>query len=175
MSFALLVITTLVQRGSWLVALPLAPLLLTAGAWTLLHVAPWDILQVPVPAGLPSAGLRASLADIYWPAVDLPWAWEFEAPPNIFRPWFVLAYALAFVVLERTARAGRRSWLAALTLAGLVGFGSLLSTTVAPVVLALWVALEAAAFWTSRRAHTDIVGQRCAAPRDRRLLPCCSP
>ena len=111
MSFALLVIATLIQRGSWLVALPLAPLLLTAGAWTLLHVPPWDILQVPVPAGLPSAGLRASLADIYWPAAELPWAWEFEALPNLFRPPYVLAYALAFVVLERAARAGRRSWL----------------------------------------------------------------
>ncbi len=155
MSFALLVITTLIQRSSWLVALPLAPLLLTAGAWTLLHVPPWDILQIPVPAGLPSAGLRASLADIYWPAVELPWAWEFEALPNLFRPPYVLAYALAFVVLERAARAGRRSWLSTLTLAGLVGSGSLLSTTVAPVVLVLWVALEAAAFWTSRHAHTD--------------------
>ena len=153
MSFALLVITTLVQRGSWLVALPLAPLLLTAGAWTLLHVPPWDILQVPVPAGLPSAGLRASLADIYWPDVELPWAWEFEAPPNLFRPPFVLAYALAFVVLERAARARNRSWLAALTLAGLIGFAGLLSTTVPPVVLGLWGVLEATALWTSRHAH----------------------
>ena len=150
MSFALLVITTLIQHSSWLVALPLAPLLLTAGAWTLLHVPPWDILQVPVPAGLPSAGLRASLADIYWPAVELPWAWEFEAPPNLFRPPYVMAYALAFVVLERAARAGRRSWLSTLTLAGLVGFAGLISTTLPPVVLALWIVLEAAAFWTSR-------------------------
>ena len=150
MSFALLVITTLIQRGSWLVALPLAPLLLTAGAWTLLHVPPWDILQVPVPAGLPSAGLRASLADIYWPAVELPWVWEFEALPNLFRPPYVLAYALAFVVLERAARAGRRSWLSTLTLAGLVGFTGLISTTLPPVVLALWIVLEAAAFRTSR-------------------------
>ena len=166
MSFALLVITTLVQRGSWLVALPLAPLLLTAGAWTLLHVPPWDILLVPVPAGLPSAGLRASLADIYWPAVDLPWAGEFEALPNLFRPPFVLAYALAFVVLERAARTGRRSWLAGLTLAGLVGFASLLSTTLPPVVLALWIALEAAAFWSSRplRNHRAAAMRAAAGP-----------
>ena len=150
MSFALLVITMLIQRGSWLVVLPLAPLLLTAGAWTLLHVAPWEVLQVPVPAGLPSAGLRASLADIYWPTVELPWAWEFEALPNLFRPPFVLAYALAFVVLERAAWAGRRSWLSTLTLAGLVGFAGLISTTLPPVVLALWIVLEAAAFWTCR-------------------------
>ena len=155
MSFALLVIMTLIQRGSWLVVLPLAPLLLTAGAWTLLHVAPWDILQVPVPAGLPSAGLRASLADIYWPAVELPWAWEFEAPPNLFRPSYVLAYAVAVVVLERAARAGRRSWPSVLTLAALVGFAGLISTTLAPVVLALWIVLEAAAFWTSRHVHSD--------------------
>ena len=148
-SFVLVVVTALVARGSWRVALLLAPLLLTSGLWTWQSFGP-GILQGPVPAGLPSAGLRASLADIYWP----PLQWRQDAAlPDIWKPTFTLAYALALVVLERVAGAEARSWPATLTLAGLVGFVGLLSTTLVPVVLVLWAGLESVRLGTVWRAR----------------------
>ena len=128
-SFALIVATTLIQRGSWMVALVLAPLLLTAGAWTLVFVTPPDVLRVAVPAGVPSAGLRASLANAYWPAVQLPWAGpafvsdgvSTPSPPNLSKPFFTLAYALAFVVLERAAAPRPAPLVAARRRAGAAG------------------------------------------------------
>ena len=74
------------------------------------------------------------------------------ALPDIWRFVDTLAYALAFVVLAHAAQAGRRSWPAALTLAGLVGFLALLTTTLAPMVLVLWTVLEAATLVQCRRA-----------------------
>ena len=141
-SFVLVVVTAVVARASWRVALLLAPLLLTAGLWTWTSVGP-GILQGPVPAGLPAAGLRASLTEIYWLAVGEVWVQREAALPNIWKPSFPLAYALALVVLERVAHAGDRSWPATLGLAGLIGFMGLLSTTLTPVVLGLWAGLEA--------------------------------
>ena len=161
MSFALIVVTTLIRRGSWMVALTLAPLLLTAGGWTLVFVSPPHVLHLPVPTGIPSAGLRAALADIYWPVVELPWGWpglveeSGATPPNIFKPFFVLAYVLAFVVLERAASHMDRRWLRNAALALLVGFLALADEAIAAIVLALWIALEAAAFWTTRHARAD--------------------
>ena len=61
MSYALIVGTLLLRRGSWTVALILAPLLLAAGTNTFQFTSS-GVLQVPVPAGLPAPGLRASLA-----------------------------------------------------------------------------------------------------------------
>ena len=157
-SFALIVVTTLVQRGSWTSALILAPLLLTAGAWTLVFVTPPDVLRIPVPAGIPSAGLRASLADVYWPGVNLPWTvpglvsdgMSTASPPNIYKPFFLLGYALAFVVIERAASRMGCCQPSSVVLALLIGFLGLVDETVAPVVLALWVALEAAALWATK-------------------------
>ena len=141
--FALVVVAALARRGSWLIALVLAPLLLTSGLWTFASAGE-GILQLPVPTGLPEAGLRASLADIYWPPVELfPTARFAEVVPDLSKPAYTLGYALAFVVLERAAQAGRRSWAAVLTRAALVGFVGLLATTLAPVVLVLWAGLEA--------------------------------
>ena len=143
--FALIVATALLGRAGWVGLLALTPLLLTTGAWTLVGfiIPPPDILQIPVPAGLPAAGLRASLASLYWPDVSLVWQTEFEAsPPNIWKPPFVLAYALAFIVLTWAASKRRRSWPAALTVAALVGYLGLLGEEVALVVLALWGGLE---------------------------------
>ncbi len=158
MSFALIAVTMLIQRGSWLIALFLAPLLLTAGAWTLVFVPPPYILQIPFPAAIPSAGLRESLADLYWPAVQLPWDWPGResdglataSPPNIFKPFFTLGYALAFVVLERAAACTDRRWPRDMVLALLIGFLGLVDEAVAPIVLALWVAMEVAKFWATR-------------------------
>ena len=140
-SFALVVVTMLVPRGLWGVVL-LAPLLLTTGLWTWTSVGP-GILQGPVPAGLPEAGLRASLADIYWPSAGQPWVAREATLPNIWKPSIPMAYALAFVVLERAAHGENRSWPGVLTLAGLVGWIGLLATTLAPLALALWAGLAA--------------------------------
>ena len=90
--------------------------------------------------------------DIYWPSVELPYASHLEALPNIWKPTFTLSYALAFVVLTHAARAGRRSWLSVMTLAALVGFLGLTSSSLAPIVLLLWAGLEAIHLIRSRRA-----------------------
>ena len=149
-SFVLVVVTAVARRGSWRIALLLAPLLLTDGLWT------WQswglgILQGPVPAGLPAAGLRASLADIYWPS--LFWS-DFSTLPDIWKPSYTLTYALAVVVLERAAHGAGRSWPATLTLVGLVGALGLLSTTLTPVVAVLWAGLEAVGLGQAWRART---------------------
>ena len=158
-SFALIVVTLLLQRGSWITALAIAPLLLTAGAWTQIHyTAPPGILQVPAVAPIPAAGASATmwLAEAYWPSVRFPWAQVFDAsPPNIWKPTFVLAYALALVVLERVAGGGRRSWPSALALAALVGFMGLADEAVATMVLGLWVLLEVVQFLTARPPRAD--------------------
>ena len=144
--FALVLAMLLRRSGGW-VSLPvLLPLLLTPGAWTLVGfiIAPPDILQIPVPTGFPAAGLRASLADLYWPDVSLHWQSVYESsPPNIWKPPFVLAYGLAVVVLSCAARRRLWSWPSAITLAALVGFTGLVSEEIALVTLALWGALEA--------------------------------
>ena len=165
-AFALVVVTTLIQRGSATGAVILAPLLLTAGAWTLVFVTPPDVLRVPLPAGVPSAGLRASLTDLYWPSVQLPWAWpglvsdgmSTASPPNIFKPFFTLGYALAFVVLERAADRSDRRWPRHAVLALLIGFLGLVDEAAGPVVLALWLVFEAIAFWKAREPGTGNAG-----------------
>lgn len=144
-SFVLIVGTTLVTRGGWIGALVLTPLLVTAGAWGLvIFTEVPSLLRVLVPIGLPEAGLRAALADVYLPTVSLPWSAEIEAsPPNIWRPSFVLAYALAVVALERVVATRCRRWSSRLVVAGLLGFTGLLDEAVALVVLTLWILLEA--------------------------------
>ena len=148
----LVVATAILRRASGSAVLIAAPLLLTIGAWTLRFADPDSILEVIVPAGVPAAGLRAALMDIYWPSVELPYASRLEALPNIWKPTFTLSYALAFVVLTHAARAGRRSWLSVMTLAALVGFLGLTSSSLAPIVLLLWAGLEAIHLIRSRRA-----------------------
>ncbi|MCY4112930.1 MAG: hypothetical protein OXG33_03180 [Chloroflexi bacterium] len=165
-ALALIVVTTLIQRGSALGAVLLAPLLLTAGAWTVVFVPPPDVLLVPVPAGIPSAGIRASLTDLYWPSVQLPWLWpglaseglSTPSPPNLFKPYFPLAYAPALVVLERAASPAGRWPGRSVVLALLVGFVSLSDEAVAPIVLVLWVVFEAMAFWKARQPGADTTG-----------------
>ena len=159
-SFALVVGTLVRQRGSWIAVLAFVPLLLTAGAWTQVHYArPYGILQFPAPSDFPTpaASIPAWLAGGYWPSPKFPasHALEFDAsPPNIWKPFFVLAYALAVIVLERAAAAGRRSWTRVLVLAALLGFLGLADETVALAVLGLWVILEAAWFRTHRQTVT---------------------
>ncbi|MCY3959016.1 MAG: hypothetical protein OXG65_12065 [Chloroflexi bacterium] len=141
---ALIVVTTVLRFGSRLTALAICPLLLSFGLWTQLHyTTPPGILQLPVPAGLPAAGLRAALTEVYWPAVNDAWTAAVEmSPANVWKPHFVLAYALAFVALERVTAGSGRGWLAQTTLALLLAFLGLVDETIAPIVLVLWAGLE---------------------------------
>ena len=161
MSLSLVVVTALLRRVSAFAVLIAAPLLLTAGGWTLMFNEPFSIVEIPVPTGIPSAGLRASLTGIYWPSAELPRNLDHDSLPNIWRLSFTLSYALAFVVLARAAHAGRRSWLSVMTLAVLVGFVGLLATSLAPIVFVLWAGLEAVWLIQSRRAgfahRSDVV------------------
>ncbi|MCY4110712.1 MAG: hypothetical protein OXF96_02085 [Chloroflexi bacterium] len=145
-SFALVVGTLLLRRGSWPAVATLGPLLLTAGAQTLLFATP-GVLQVPVPAGIPEAGLRAALGTVYVDGLGV----SESVPPNVWKPTFPLAYTLALVALERAAHGGGRHWPRRVALAVLVGFLGLVDEAVAPVVLALWGLLEAVALWQNRR------------------------
>ena len=169
MSFALIVGLLLVQRGSWIAVLALAPLLLTAGAWTQLHyITPPGVVQIPAVGEVPalSASVRTWLTQAYWPSTDFPWRRVLEAaPPNIWKPSFTLAYALTLVVLERAVAGGRRSWPSAAVLAALVGFMGLADEAVAVMVLALWALLEAAQFVAARppRAQRTREALRAAA------------
>ncbi len=154
-SLALVVATALLRRGSWKVALVIAPLLLTAGAWTWTSLG-GGILQGPFPAGLPAAGLGASLADIYWPSAGSTGALEPTALHDIWTPAFTLGYALAFVVLEVATRSERAPWLGTLTLGVLVGFIGILATSLVPVVLVLWAALAAVHVMRTRCAQAAV-------------------
>ena len=154
--FVLVAVTLLRDRASWLAAIAVAPLLLTTGAWTLVWYADApDILRVPLPAGIPMAGARAALADIYWPTAELPRTWPTEAtPPNIWKPPFLLGYALAIVILERLTSRVDKSWPLHVGLALLVGFLGLVDELVALTVLGLWVLLAASDLWQARRARS---------------------
>ena len=154
-SLILLVGTLLLRRGSWLGTLTLTPLLLAAGAWTLAFGDQPSVLRIPVPGGIPEAGLRVTLAELNWPRVELPWPSEQHAvPPNIWKPSFPLAYALALVPLERVTGARIRHWSGALALAGLIGFLGLVDEAVAAVALALWVVIEARRLLGQRGSST---------------------
>ena len=72
-------------------------------------------------------------------------------------PTFPLSYALAFIVLARAASASRRSWLWVITLAALVGFLGLTSTSLTPIVLLLWAGLEAIHLIESRRTGAPVL------------------
>ena len=134
------------------------PLLLSFGLWTQLHnIAPPGIVQIPVVAGIPEAGLRASLGEMYWPSAEFPWSAAVDAsPPNVWKPHFVLAYALALVVLERVAAFHMSRLSAGMVLALLVGFLGLVDEIVAPIVLGLWIVLEALRLLDAWRAGCTI-------------------
>lgn len=142
-SFIMLVVALILRRGTWAGVLTLTPLLLAPGAWTLVFGEQPPLLRVPIPAGIPAAGLRAALTDVFWPRVELPWPSEQHGvPPNIWKPLFPFGYALAIVALERLAALKCQTWPCAVVLALLIGTLGLVDETVAPVALALWVAVE---------------------------------
>ena len=143
-SFVLVVASTLMRYGGSRRVLALAPLLLTPGAWTLISFdQPSNILTAPVPLGIPSAGVRASLASVYWPSAESRFSTVVEAaPPNIWKPSFTFAYSLLFVVLERVSASLENSWVRTLTLGGLIAFLGLVDETIGAIGLALWIVLE---------------------------------
>jgi len=141
MSFVLVVVTTLRNRASAFAVLVTAPLLLTSGLWTFTSFGA-GILHLPIPIGLPEAGLRASLGEVFWPPVELSSTVQFtEVLADIWKPGFPLSYALAVAVLQHAAHHERWTLPASITLAGLVGFMGLLSTTLVPVVVVVWAGL----------------------------------
>ena len=157
MSLFLVVIVTILRRGSRIAVLVTAPLLFTAGAWTF-DGSPARIVELVLPAGIPAPGLRASLAQIYWPSVNLPWASINDALPDIYKPALTLSYAAAFVVLSHAARSRRRSWSFVIALAALFGFLGLTSSTLTPIVFVLWAGLEAV--WLMRSKRSGSLQQR---------------
>ena len=152
LSLVLIVATALLRRASRFAMLIIIPLLLTPGGWTLMFNEPFSILEAPLPAGIPSAGLRTSLMDTYWPLLGLPLDSQHAMPPNIWTPSFALSYAVGFIVLTHAARARRRSWLSVMTLAALIGFLGLTAIALVPIVFVLWAGLEAVWLIQSRRA-----------------------
>ncbi len=173
-----LIVATMLRRGGWVSVLVLTPLLLSSGAWTLIgYVTAPDVLRIPVPTGLPAAGLRAALAEIYWPAVEaaeLPWTRPVEAsPPNIWKPQFLLTYALFLVVLTSAGSRRLGSWWAVLTLSALVGFVGLMEETVALMALTLWAVLEVMSvrkFLFGRSPDWHLVSRSAAGPAIATLL-----
>ncbi len=143
-ALALTVATSLLSRLGWIGVLTIVPLLLSPGAWTLLIGSSIpDILTIPTFTDIPSPGLRASLASIYFPDASLDWRNASEAsPPNIWKPAFVMAYTLALIVLMYVAHRRSCSLSAALTIASLIAFLGLLSVEIALFVLGTWVAIE---------------------------------
>ncbi len=154
-SLALVVVASILKYGGWVGALTLSPLLLTAGSWTLIGSPnPPNILEIPVPRGAPEVGLRTALTDVYWPSFGLPLNTNLDAsPPNSWTPSFPLAYALAFIVLERISSVRDRTWASKITLAALLGFVGLVDEAVALIGLALWSALEFATILRHLRAY----------------------
>ncbi len=152
-SFVLVVVTAMRQRGSWLITAMVAPLLLSNGLTTFV----WGdtskiagILSFPVPVGFPTAGLRAALTDIYWGPTE-PAGSRLGSLPDVWSAQFTLGHALAIVILSHAAQSRRATWLRSLTLAGLVGFLGILVTTLTPMVVVAWSGLEALRLVLARR------------------------
>ena len=122
---ALVVVAMLRLRGGWLAVAAVAPILITAGAWS--WVGPRSLLTVllPAPTALVPGGVNA-LWDVYWPSPSL--RAQSGALPDIWLPSFTLAYALSLVVLERAVCGYTGSWYSRLTIASLIGFLGLVQT-----------------------------------------------
>ena len=170
MALALIVGTFVLWHGGWTSLLVLTPLLISTGAWTLIgfDMLPADIVQLVIPAGLPAAGVRASLGSVYWPEVSLDWPTWYHAPaPNIWKPQFVLGYALAITVLERATDDRCEDWTAHAMLALLVGFLGLVEKTLALTVLGCWGLLETVRLgqaWRRDAVSRDRIARSAVGP-----------
>ena len=152
---ALIVVTMLQRRGGWFAVVALAPLLITAGAWSWLGMRSVVTAVPPIPTELSTAGMSA-LGEAYWPTPPPDLRLPSGALPDIWLPTFTLAYALALIVLERSLAAGDESWPMRLSIACLVGFLGLAQTGVVPVVVLLWAGIEAAHLLRLRRSRADL-------------------
>ena len=96
--------------------LAIAPLMLTAAAWGLWNGEPASVVEAPVATvDPPAAGLRASLADVYWRAGESHYL---SVLANVSKPAFThVVRADVRGARARAACAGRRSWLSVITLA----------------------------------------------------------
>ena len=107
MSFVLVVGALVLKRGSWIVALAVVPLLLTAGAWTLVFDPPPDVLKAALPAAVPAARpARVAVGDL------LAVARRSKDPhPRCFAAQYLEAPLRAGLCADRhRAGAGRRWW-----------------------------------------------------------------
>lgn len=154
-SLALIVVTSLRHRGGWLAVVAIAPLLITAGAWSWVGMRSVLAVFAPMPAELSSEAV-AAVGETYWPPPPPNLGLPSGALPDIWLPTFTFAYALSLVVLERAAGACRDAWIPRLTLAALVGFLGLVQTGVVPVVVVLWVGIEAVHVVRLRHSRADL-------------------
>ena len=163
-SFVLVVTTALLGRASPMAVAVVAPLLLANGLWTWGSPAQGAIVHGPIPAGLPGAGLRQSLVDVYWPVVELaPNVRITDLLADIHKVSYTMGYALTFVMLEYAARVERWSWRASVTLAALVGFLGLLAASLVPVVVVLLAALAVRNVMRARRVGLAMAEARRVA------------
>ena len=125
----------------------LGSLALSSGAWTLILVgeAP-TVLRIPISFDLPAVKLRSSLADLYWPTVELPWSEPLPAvsPQKIWKSSYPLSNVLTVTVLERITAGRERSLTSTCTLAVILGFVGIVDESVALIGLSLWIAFELA-------------------------------
>ena len=140
-ALAVLVVAAAADLGASRLTMALVlPLLLSPGLWTLVVFSDRPAaVQVPIPVGVPAAGLRAALESLYVPDLASAATAPVEAaPPNIINPHFIWSHGLAVTVaLLATARARHR-------LAGVVVLALLISALSAideTVFVALLLAL----------------------------------
>ena len=147
-SALILNIGILAARSRSLFALAVTvPLILSAGAWTLVLVGsqPWPLTMV-VPAGLPEPGIRAAMSAIFIPGPGVPWQSPVDAsPPNIFNPAFPLAYALVLVLIDRALAGAWRAVPGMLLTAVMGAFLMLTDETMFAAFLLIWIVVITAA------------------------------
>ena len=137
-ALAVLVVAAAADLGASRLTMALVlPLLLSPGLWTLvLFVDRPAAVQMPIPVGVPEAGLRAALGSLYVPdigsAATTPVA---AAPPNIINPHFIWSHGLAMTLALLAIARARHRLTGALVLALLISALSAIDETVFVAVL----------------------------------------
>ncbi|MCY3800666.1 MAG: hypothetical protein OXG46_03725 [Chloroflexi bacterium] len=147
------------NRSLWSLILTV-PLMLSAGAWTLVVVGdqPWTLLAA-APAGLPQAGIRASLLDVYLPGAGVPWMAPVEAsPPNIFNPAFSMSYALLLILVERLVAGGARPVVGLVATSMLGAYLILLDEPIFAAFALIWAIVVAFRFARVRESRISDLG-----------------
>ncbi len=128
------------------------PLMLSAGAWTLVLVGdqPWPV-SAALPVGLPQAGFRTSVLDVYFPGAGVPWMSPVEAsPPNIFNPAFLMSYALLLTLVERLVAGGSRPVVGLIATSALGAYLILLDEPIFAAFALIWAIVVAFRFARAR-------------------------